>query len=146
MRARPIWQKNIICGLIYIVLSLSIIFVVYTEFFLEGELILGALCGIIIAIITSYYNMKNMIVARFMGINSAFLSQIALSLFGVPNKIILFVLRNDELIHVTGRITSTEVMGYHFGLMFFWFALIVSCAISIIGIYIVNMIKKHRIP
>jgi len=143
VRSKPIWIKSVICGLIYIAFSLLIIFVVYTMDFFEGSLVLGALCGIAIAFITSCDSMKRTVIARIMGILSALISQEIISLLGIPSRLILYVLRNDEWIKETGRLTVNEVIGYNFGRMFFWFALAISFAVFVIGIFVYNIIKNR---
>ena len=66
MRSKPIWLKTVVGGLLYIVFSLSIIYVEYIVRFPEGTFVLGSLYGVILALITSCESAKRTVIARFM--------------------------------------------------------------------------------
>lgn len=53
-----IFFKSIICVLVYIVMSLSIVFINIIDYNYNNMIILGGFCGIIIAIVTKSDTLK----------------------------------------------------------------------------------------
>ena len=143
MRSKSILLKSIICGSVYFVLSLLIIVVVYIMDFFQGALILGIICGISIAVITCCDTVKRTVIARCMGILAAAISQMILFISGIPYDILLYYYRNDTWVMESGRLSVNEVIGYNLGCMTLWYGLIISFIISIVSIFVFNIIKKY---
>ena len=112
--------------------------------FFSGSFALGALCGAIIAVITSCDKTKRTIIARVMGILAAVSAQFMLFITGIPYEIILYIYRNDTYVRETGRLSVNEVIGYNWGTMFFWWSLLFSFAVFVIGIFIFNVINNRK--
>lgn len=136
--------KSVICASVYMVLSLSIILILYImDSDLQNTLVLGALCGIAIAVVTYSGTLKRTITARFMGLISAVLSQFLLSATGIPYHIIMYIYKDEEWLHEIGHLTINELIGYGFGLMFFWLGLLASFCATVVIIFIGNRIKNY---
>jgi len=129
------------------VFSLLIIFFVYIIEIFESTFVLGAVYGGILAFVTSCNSIKRTIIARIMGILAAFISQAILLITSIPYRILFYIFRNDEFVRETGRLTVNEVIGYNWGTMFFWWAMLISFVAFAIGIFVYNVIrnrtKKH---
>lgn len=136
--------KSVICGLIYIVTSLSIILMLYIlDFGLQNTIFLGAFCGIMIALVTCCNTLRRTVIARFMGLLSAVAAQFLLSFSGAPYHIIMYIYRNEDWLNEIGHLTVNELIGYNWGLMMFWFGLLTSFFISILVSFICNRLKEH---
>lgn len=86
-----IFLKSVICVLVCIVMSLSTILMNTTMFYgYSSMFILGGFCGIIIAIVTKSNTLKRTIIARFMGLFSAVITQYLLLISKIPYHIIKF--------------------------------------------------------
>lgn len=86
-----IFLKSVICVLVCIVMSLSIILMNTTMFYgYSSMFILGGFCGTIIAIVTKSNTLKRTIIARFMGLFSAVITQYLLLISKIPYHIIKF--------------------------------------------------------
>ena len=144
VKNKSILLKSVICGLIFLVCSLMVIFVVYIMDILELTIVLGILCGVFIAVLTCCDTTKRTVIARVAGISSVVVAQFILFLSGLPYIIIKYVLRENEWVKETGRLTVNEVIGYNFGNMFLWFWLLVAFTVTAIGIFIFNKIKRRN--
>jgi len=144
MRSKSILLKSVICGSICLVFLLLLIFVVYTLDFFEGAFFVGLPCGVIIAVITCCDTLKRTVIARFMGLLSAVVSQFIFEIIGVPYMILMYVYRNDSFVREMGRLTVNETIGYGWGRMFFWGGLVVSFTVAVISIFIINRIKSRK--
>lgn len=126
-------------------MSLSIILVLYImDLDLQSTIVLGGLCGMIIAILTNSRTLKRTIIARFMGIFFAVFAQFLLSTFGIPYRMIMYIYRDENWLEELGHLTINELIGYGFGLMYFWYSLLVSFFVSVVVIFIIIRIKNHR--
>ena len=144
MKSKSILLKSVICGSAYLIFTLMLLFLVYIIRFFESAFILGISYGIIVMLVTSCEKIERTIIARVLGIVSAVIAQLILFITGIPYKIILYILRDDEWVKETGRLTVNEVIGYNWGVMFFWWAFIMSFLISISCLFVFNMIKNRR--
>ena len=142
MKSISILLKSVICGCIYLLFSLFLIFVVYILGLFEFTIALGILYGIICAWVTYCETIKRTIVAVAMGLLAAVTSQIILSLSGIPYQIIRYILRDNEFVRETGRLTVNEVIGYNFGTLLFWYGMLPSIVVSAIIIFGVMWYKK----
>ena len=120
MRSKSVLLKSVICGLICLIFLLLLIFVVYTLDFFEGAFFVGLPCGIMIAVVTCCETLKRTVIARFMGLLSAVVSQFIFEIIGIPYMILMYVYRNDSFVSEMGRLTVNETIGYGWGRMFFW--------------------------
>lgn len=130
-----------ICGLIYPIFSLLVIFVIYILNFFEMTFILGMSYGVIIAVISHCDKVKRTIVTMVIAILSAVVSQFILFISGAPYKIIFYIYRNDTWVQEIGRLSVNEVIGYNLGSMIFGYGLLITC----IGIILYNIIKSRPI-
>lgn len=145
MKNTSILLKSIICGLVYIVMSLSIIFILYImDLDLRYAFVLGGLCGIIIAAVTAGDTLKRTIAARFLGIISAAISQFLLSISGIPYSIIMSFYKDENWMREIGHLTINELIGYGLGLMIFWGGLLALFCISGIVIFMIRNAKSCR--
>ena len=144
MRIKPIWLKSVICVVSCWIFLLLLIFVVYIMDFFEGAIFVGLPCGIIIALVTSCDTLKRTIITRVVGILSALISQFLFTLLGIPYAIILYIYRNDEWVQYSGRLSVNETIGYGWGRFFFWGGLLISFTVSVVSIFVFNMIKKYK--
>jgi len=105
----------------------------------------GIICGTIIAIVTGCSELKRTVPTRIVGILSVIITNLILSMSGIPNKIILYKYRNDAFVQETGRLTVNETIVFGWSNMFFEFALFVSFTVVAVGILIFKILKKRRI-
>ena len=143
MKNKSILLKSFVCGLVYLFFSLLLIFMVYILDAFVFAIFLGLLCGAIIVYIAYSNNIKKTILAGIAGLFSALISQFVLTLSGVPYRMMLYLLKDIEFVRETGRLTVNEVVGYGFGVMFFWLGLLISFIISIIIVSVVRIITKE---
>lgn len=99
---------------------------------MQSSSVLGGFCGIIIAIVTNSDTFKRTVIARFMGLFSAVLVQGLLSTFGIPYRIIMHIYRDENWLEELGHLTINELIGYGFGLMYFWYSLLASFFVSVV--------------
>jgi len=144
MKKRPIWLKSILCGLFYLMFSLLLIFAIYIMDFFGSAFILGALFGIIIAVITDCDNLDRAIITKIIAILTVIFTQIVLTASGIPYRIILYIYRNNEFVHDTGRLSINEKVGYGFGIIVFWLLFIASFLVISAGIIINRYISNRK--
>ena len=136
--------KGITSGSTCLIFLLLLIFVVYTLDFFEGAFFVGLPCGVIIAIVTCCETLKRTVIARFVGLLSAVVSQFIFEIIGVPYTILMYVYRNDSFVREMGHLTVNETIGYGWGRMFFWGGLVISFIITVISIFIFTRIKSRK--
>lgn len=138
--------KSVICGLVYLLCSLLIIVVVYIIDIDSFDLtfILGIIYGIFLAVFMDYNNVKRTVIARVVGILSAVVAQVILFITGIPYAIIQYIYRNDEFVREMGYLTVNEVIGYNFGLVYFWVVALIAFVVSVISIFILNVIRNRK--
>ena len=146
LKSRPLLKKSIMCGLVYIVFPFLIIFFVYIIDLFEITIVLGAVYGIVLTMVAYCVTLDQTLDAMLFGILSAFVTQILLSISGVPYRVILYLFRRrrDGFVLETGRLSVNEVISYNFGTMFFWFGLIATFAASLFIVLIIHAVKKRR--
>ena len=141
IRSKSILLKIAVCGISYLIFSLMIIFVAYIIDIFLMTLVLGTLYGIIVAIIACCDTQKETIKTSAICVLSAIVLQILISMSGVPYRIILFILRHDDFVRETGRLTINETIGYGFGIIFFQFGFIPSLFVSIFIIFNLTKVR-----
>ena len=150
-----IFFKSVICVLVCIVMSLSIIFINTTMFYgARSMFILGGFCGIIIAIVTKSDTLKKTIIARFMGLFFAVITQLLLVFSDVPYYIIKFIYGRHDLSFYGEEAESwfrdiehfieNEVSIYVWCTVFFLYSLLASFCIAVVVIFVTIKIKNHR--
>ena len=144
LRNKSLLLKSIICGLVFWIFTLLIIFVEYIIHFSVLIFVLGILYGVVIAVVSYCDKVKRTIVAMLMGILAAVVSQFILLISGVPYKIIFYIFRNNTWVKQSGRLSVNEVIGYNWGIFSFWYGLLISFVILIICISLYNTIKSLR--
>lgn len=142
MKDKSIALKIVICASVYLIFSLSILFAVYSLALFGIALILGAIYGIFVAVITISGTTRETIIARVLGILSAFIAQFILSSSGIPYRIIMFLLRDDEFVREYSRLSITQMIGYFFGIIAFWQIAIPLFVVSIIVIFVIGKRRK----
>ena len=105
---------------------------------------MGLPCGVIIAVITCCDTLKKTIIARFMGLFSAFISQLIFEVLGIPYRILMVIFKNDSFVSEMGRLTVNETIGYGWGRMLFGGGLIISFIGTIVSIFIFDKVKRRR--
>lgn len=143
MKNKSLLLKGFICGLLYLIFHLSIIYTQYIlGFSLYSALVLGIFCGLSITLVSYSATTKRTIIAIIVGILSAIATDIAMSIFGIPYNILMYIFRNNEAIREMGYLTVNELIGYNWGrILFFWPGLLITCIISIILIPVIISIK-----
>jgi len=144
MRSKSILLKSVLCGLICLIFLLLLIFVVYTLDFFEGAFFVGLPCGVMIAVVTCCDTLNRTVIARFMGLLSAVVSQFIFEIIGIPYMILMYVYRNDSFVREMGHLTVNETIGYGWGRMFFWGGLVASFIFAVISIFIYNRLKNRK--
>lgn len=150
-----VFLKSVICVLVCIVMSLSIIFINTTMFDDYSNIfILGGFCGIIIAIVTKGDTLKKTIIARFMGLLSAVITQILLFISDVPYYIIKFIYGGHDLgfygeeakswFRDIEHLIENEVSRYFGSTVFFIYGLLASFCTAVVVIFIAIKFKNHR--
>ena len=148
--------KSVICVLVCISMSLSIIFINTSKLFGYSDsimFILGGVCGIIIAIITKGDTLKKTILARFMGLFSAVIAQLALCISCVPYYIVKLIYGKHDLSFYGEEAESwfrdiehfieNEVSIYNWCVVFFLYSLFALFCATIIVSFITNKIKNR---
>lgn len=146
MKNKSILLIGVICASLYIIFSLLLLYVVYIIDLFEITIVLGVLYGIAVIVITRRKTTKETIKAKLIGICCALSSQIVLSVLAIPSRIILHILRYDEFVQDTGRLTTNELIGYSFGTMLLWWGMMMTLVISVIidiGVSVFYKIKKR---
>jgi hypothetical protein len=106
--------------------------VVYPLNLVGATLILGALCGAAFALLTRCDTLKKTILSGIAGLVSAFAVELITFASGIARHIILYLLRDQEWIKETGRLTVNETIGFTIGTMLFWVAFLVLSVIPAI--------------
>ncbi|MCC8025183.1 MAG: hypothetical protein LIP16_07765 [Clostridium sp.] len=148
--------KSVICALVCISMSLSIILINTSKLLGYSDstmFILGGVCGIIIAVITKGDTLKKTILARFVGIFSAVIAQLALCISYVPYYIVKLIYGKHDLsfygeeaerwFRDIEHFIENEVSIYNWCAVFFLYSLIALFCAAIIVSFIINKIKNH---
>jgi len=108
-------------------------------------LIFGAVCGMVITIVTGSAGLKITVYTRITGVVSVIATDIIISISGIPYKIILYKYRNTAFVQETGRITINESLVFGWSNMFFWCAMAISFIVVVVSIFIYKVVKNRRI-
>ena len=142
MKSQSILLKTVICGLTYLVLSFSIFFFVYIIDAFQAVFVLGAICGVIVAVVTYCENAKRTILARIIAILTIMCLRFIIRISGIPRIILLHFFRYDEFVQDTGWLSLNHVVAYNFGVMFFERLLLISFVISCVAVFSYNLGEK----
>ena len=118
--------KFIACCIISAILSVLVMFSVHyiNSYFMLVTFVLGASYGVLIEFFMCSNIELEAVKTRGLGFLSVFVSEFMLSLFGIQQAIILWLLRNVEFVQETGRLSLNERLGFGFARIFFWQALL----------------------
>lgn len=154
MKNRSIFLKSVICVLITIAMSLSILFINIMVYDYYVIMILGALCGIIIAIITKSDTLLKTIAARFLGLSSSVIAQLLLLFSDFPYYIIKFIYGKHDLdfygeeaanwFRDIEHFIDNEVSVYDSCVIFFLYSLFASFSVAVVAVFIFAKFKNHR--
>jgi hypothetical protein len=144
----PLWLRSILCGPFFFVFTSFLIFIM-AGFDTIGIVFLflsGLFCGAVIAFITLGKNVTETILARIAGVVSFVIFQwILYNSSTIPHRILMYIYRNDSYVLDTGRLSVNHTVGVGFGMLIFWRLAFISFIISVAGIFVYNLIKKHRL-
>lgn len=96
------------------------------------------------AFVTYCDTLKRTVIAGFMGMLSAVVLQFIFEMSGAAYAILMYIFRNDTFVREAGHLSVNETIGYGWGRMLFWIALIISFLVSIISIHNFNKIKNRK--
>lgn len=146
LRNISILLKGIICGLVYLVFHLLIIPAEYVlNLSLYSALVLGILCGIVIAAISYCSTAKRTIITMIAGFLSAVTMSFILLISGVPYKILTHIFKDDEFMRELGHLTVNELIEYNWGYYFYFLPGFLITFIVLIILIPALIVKKSRL-